>query len=68
MLYDYDHPRQSLLEKVVTCTLDSPCCTGCEVEVYIRTAKWRSLRIIAATDVGAALKPLGLQGQVRVVW
>ena len=36
-----------------------------EVEVNILTGEVAVLRIIAATDVGAALNPLGLQGQVE---
>jgi xanthine dehydrogenase molybdenum-binding subunit len=36
-----------------------------EVEVDIRTGEARVLRVIAANDVGRALNPLGLQGQVE---
>jgi xanthine dehydrogenase molybdenum-binding subunit len=36
-----------------------------EVEVNIRTGEVRVLRVIAANDVGAAVNPLGLQGQVE---
>ena len=36
-----------------------------EVEVNTRTGETRLLRIIAANDVGRALNPLGLQGQVE---
>jgi xanthine dehydrogenase molybdenum-binding subunit len=36
-----------------------------EVEVDTRTGEVRVLRIIAANDVGRAINPLGLQGQVE---
>jgi xanthine dehydrogenase molybdenum-binding subunit len=36
-----------------------------EVEVHRRTGQVRVLRVIAANDVGAAVNPLGLQGQVE---
>ena len=36
-----------------------------EVEVNTRTGEVRVLRVIAANDVGAAVNPLGLQGQVE---
>ena len=36
-----------------------------EVEVNTLTGEVRVLRVIAATDVGTALNPLGLQGQVE---
>jgi selenium-dependent xanthine dehydrogenase len=36
-----------------------------EVEVNTRTGEVRVLRVIAATDVGSAINPLGLQGQVE---
>src|SRR3972149_10702802 len=36
-----------------------------QVEVNTRTGEVRVLRIIAANDVGKALNPLGLQGQVE---
>lgn len=36
-----------------------------EVEVNTRTGEVRVLRIVAANDVGKALNPLGLQGQVE---
>jgi len=36
-----------------------------EVEVNTRTGETRVLRVIAANDVGRALNPLGLQGQVE---
>ena len=36
-----------------------------EVEVNISTGEVRVLRVIAANDVGAAVNPLGLQGQVE---
>lgn len=36
-----------------------------EVEVNIRTGEVRVLQVIAANDVGRALNPLGLQGQVE---
>ncbi|OQX29268.1 MAG: aldehyde oxidoreductase [Spirochaeta sp. LUC14_002_19_P3] len=36
-----------------------------EVEVNIRTGEVKTLRIVAANDVGKALNPLGLQGQVE---
>ena len=36
-----------------------------EVEVNTLTGEVRVLRIIAATDVGTALNPLGLQGQIE---
>jgi xanthine dehydrogenase molybdenum-binding subunit len=36
-----------------------------EVEVNIRTGEVKVLRVIAANDVGKALNPLGLQGQVE---
>jgi CO/xanthine dehydrogenase Mo-binding subunit/aerobic-type carbon monoxide dehydrogenase small subunit (CoxS/CutS family) len=36
-----------------------------EVEVNTRTGEVRVLRIIAANDVGKAINPLGLQGQVE---
>ncbi len=36
-----------------------------EVEVDLRTGETRVLRVIAANDVGKAINPLGLQGQVE---
>lgn len=36
-----------------------------EVEVNTRTGEVRVLRVIAANDIGAAVNPLGLQGQVE---
>jgi len=36
-----------------------------EVDVDIRTGEVRVLRIVAANDVGKAINPLGLQGQVE---
>lgn len=36
-----------------------------EVEVNTRTGEVRVLKVIAANDVGAAVNPLGLQGQVE---
>jgi xanthine dehydrogenase molybdenum-binding subunit len=36
-----------------------------EVEVNTRTGEVRALRVIVANDVGKALNPLGLQGQVE---
>ena len=36
-----------------------------EVEVDTRTGRTRVLRVIAANDVGKALNPLGLQGQIE---
>jgi CO/xanthine dehydrogenase Mo-binding subunit/aerobic-type carbon monoxide dehydrogenase small subunit (CoxS/CutS family) len=36
-----------------------------EVEVNTRTGEVRVLRVISANDVGAAVNPLGLQGQVE---
>jgi xanthine dehydrogenase molybdenum-binding subunit len=36
-----------------------------EVEVDTRTGEVRVLRVIAANDVGMAVNPLGLQGQVE---
>lgn len=36
-----------------------------EVEVNIRTGEVRVLRVIAANDVGRAINPLGLQGQIE---
>jgi xanthine dehydrogenase molybdenum-binding subunit len=36
-----------------------------EVEVNTRTGEVRVLRVIAANDVGKAINPLGLQGQVE---
>jgi xanthine dehydrogenase molybdenum-binding subunit len=36
-----------------------------EVEVNTRTGEVRVLRVIAANDVGSAVNPLGLQGQVE---
>ncbi len=36
-----------------------------EVEVNTRTGEVRVLRVVAANDVGKAINPLGLQGQVE---
>jgi xanthine dehydrogenase molybdenum-binding subunit len=36
-----------------------------EVEVNLRTGEVQVLRVIAATDVGKAINPLGLQGQIE---
>ena len=36
-----------------------------EVEVDLRTGQVQVLRILAATDVGKAINPLGLQGQIE---
>jgi len=36
-----------------------------QVEVNTKTGEVRVLRIVAATDVGSAINPLGLQGQVE---
>jgi len=36
-----------------------------EVEVNTRTGEVRVLRIVSAVDVGAALNPLGLRGQIE---
>jgi xanthine dehydrogenase molybdenum-binding subunit len=36
-----------------------------EVEVNVQTGEVRVLRVIAANDVGKAINPLGLQGQVE---
>src|SRR4030043_2445969 len=36
-----------------------------EVEVNTRTGEVRVLRVVAAHDVGKAINPLGLQGQVE---
>jgi xanthine dehydrogenase molybdenum-binding subunit len=35
------------------------------VEVHVKTGETRVLKVIAASDVGRALNPLGLQGQVE---
>lgn len=36
-----------------------------EIEVDLRTGQVQVLRIVAATDVGKAINPLGLQGQIE---
>jgi xanthine dehydrogenase molybdenum-binding subunit len=40
-------------------------CQAAEVEVNSQTGEVRVLRVIAANDVGRAINPLGLQGQVE---
>ena len=52
--------------KVGTCILVfSFASQAAEVEVNTLTGEVQVLRVIAATDVGTALNPLGLQGQVE---
>ncbi len=64
--YEYEAPRTQPLEKGGDMHFAfSFAAQAAEVEVNIKTGEVSVLRIITANDVGMAVNPLGLQGQVE---
>jgi CO/xanthine dehydrogenase Mo-binding subunit/aerobic-type carbon monoxide dehydrogenase small subunit (CoxS/CutS family) len=65
-LYEYEAPKTQALGTGGDMHFAfSYAAQAAEVEINTRTGEVRVLRVIAANDVGTAVNPLGLQGQVE---
>jgi CO/xanthine dehydrogenase Mo-binding subunit/aerobic-type carbon monoxide dehydrogenase small subunit (CoxS/CutS family) len=66
VLYEYEAPKTQALGTGGDMHFAfSYAAQAAEVEVNLDTGEVRVLRVIAANDIGAAVNPLGLQGQVE---
>lgn len=66
VMYEYEAPRTQALGTGGDMHFAfSYAAQAAEVEVNLDTGEVRVLRVIAANDIGAAVNPLGLQGQVE---